>query len=209
MDEVLARLEMVLVDREQQGTGVQNAMQLHPVSRTRSNFPHRSTTLYSSYQSRRAGASDADQGCPRVSSSQSCRMQILPPIWRPLPGVRFDLRRLNAAEWEAVARHAVGVKVAAKSAIQIDERCRNAQKRNLRGLCAEKNLQRLSLTADRLDTGADTNKRILQTNSLAQHRARDWRALALTQVHHGSRLRERILKSKRKNFTNKLPLARH
>ena len=52
MIDVLARLEMVLVDREQQGTGVQNAMQLHPVSRTRSNFPHRSTILYSSYQSR-------------------------------------------------------------------------------------------------------------------------------------------------------------
>ena len=31
-------------------------------------------------------------------------------------------------------------------------------------------------------------KRILQQNSLAQHWARDWRALALTQVHHGSRL---------------------
>ena len=35
-------------------------------------------------------------------------------------------------------------------------------------------------------------KRILQQNSLAQHwaqdRARDWRALALTQVHHWSRL---------------------
>ena len=30
--------------------------------------------------------------------------------------------------------------------------------------------------------------RILQRNSLAQHWARDWRALALTQVHHGSRL---------------------
>ena len=35
--------------------------------------------------------------------------------------------------------------------------------------------------------------RILQQNqvlqnSLAQHWARDWRALALTQVHHGSRL---------------------
>ena len=29
---------------------------------------------------------------------------------------------------------------------------------------------------------------ILQQNSLAQHWARDWRALALTQVHHGSRL---------------------
>ena len=34
-------------------------------------------------------------------------------------------------------------------------------------------------------TGA---KRILQQNSVAQHWARDWRALALTQVHHGSRL---------------------
>ena len=33
-----------------------------------------------------------------------------------------------------------------------------------------------------------TAKRILQQNSLAQHWARDWRALALTQVHHGSRL---------------------
>ena len=31
-------------------------------------------------------------------------------------------------------------------------------------------------------------KRILQQNSLAQHWARDWRALALTQVHHWSRL---------------------
>ena len=31
-------------------------------------------------------------------------------------------------------------------------------------------------------------KRILQQSSLAQHWARDWRALALTQVHHGSRL---------------------
>ena len=31
-------------------------------------------------------------------------------------------------------------------------------------------------------------KRILQQNSLARHWARDWRALALTQVHHGSRL---------------------
>ena len=31
-------------------------------------------------------------------------------------------------------------------------------------------------------------KRILLANSLAQHWARDWRALALTQVHHGSRL---------------------
>ena len=31
-------------------------------------------------------------------------------------------------------------------------------------------------------------KRILQGNSLAQHWARDWRALALTQVHHWSRL---------------------
>ena len=31
-------------------------------------------------------------------------------------------------------------------------------------------------------------ERILQQNSLAQHWARDWRALALTQVHHGSRL---------------------
>ena len=31
-------------------------------------------------------------------------------------------------------------------------------------------------------------KSILQQNSLAQHWARDWRALALTQVHHGSRL---------------------
>ena len=30
--------------------------------------------------------------------------------------------------------------------------------------------------------------RILQQNSLAQHWARDWRALALTQVHQGSRL---------------------
>ena len=30
--------------------------------------------------------------------------------------------------------------------------------------------------------------RILQQNSLAQHWARDWRALALTQVHHWSRL---------------------
>jgi len=34
----------------------------------------------------------------------------------------------------------------------------------------------------------ETRKRILQQNSLAQHWARDWRALALTQVHHGSRL---------------------
>ena len=32
------------------------------------------------------------------------------------------------------------------------------------------------------------NKRILQQNSLARHWARDWLALALTQVHHGSRL---------------------
>ena len=32
-------------------------------------------------------------------------------------------------------------------------------------------------------------RRILQQNSLAQHWARDWRALALTQVHHGSRLK--------------------
>ena len=31
-------------------------------------------------------------------------------------------------------------------------------------------------------------KRILQRNSLAQHWARDWRALPLTQVHHWSRL---------------------
>ena len=31
-------------------------------------------------------------------------------------------------------------------------------------------------------------KRILQQDSLAQHWARDWRALALTQVHHWSRL---------------------
>ena len=30
--------------------------------------------------------------------------------------------------------------------------------------------------------------RILQQNSLARHWARDWLALALTQVHHGSRL---------------------
>jgi len=29
--------------------------------------------------------------------------------------------------------------------------------------------------------------RILQQNSLARHWARDWRALALAQVHHGSR----------------------
>lgn len=32
------------------------------------------------------------------------------------------------------------------------------------------------------------SERILQQNSLAQHWARDWRALALTQVHHWSRL---------------------
>ena len=32
-----------------------------------------------------------------------------------------------------------------------------------------------------------TALQVLQ-NSLAQHWARDWRALALTQVHHGSRL---------------------
>ena len=31
-------------------------------------------------------------------------------------------------------------------------------------------------------------KRILELNSLSQHWARDWRALALTQVHHWSRL---------------------
>ena len=31
-------------------------------------------------------------------------------------------------------------------------------------------------------------ERILQQSSLAQHWARDWLALALTQVHHGSRL---------------------
>ena len=130
MDDVLARLEMVLVDREQQGTGVQNAMQLHPVSRTRSNFPHRSTILYSSYQSR--GGRERRTLIRVVlglAARRVARMQILPPIWRPLPGVRLDLRRLNAAEWKAVARHAVGgVKMAAKSAIQIDERCRNAQK---------------------------------------------------------------------------------
>ena len=53
--------------------------------------------------------------------------------------------------------------------------------------------------ADRLDTGANwrvlalsqaqaRGERILQQNSLARHWARDWRALALTQVHHGSRL---------------------
>ena len=34
----------------------------------------------------------------------------------------------------------------------------------------------------------ETGPRDLKTNSLAQHWARDWRALALTQVHHGSRL---------------------
>jgi len=33
----------------------------------------------------------------------------------------------------------------------------------------------------------DWEKRILEQNSLAQHWARDWRALALTQVHYGSR----------------------
>ena len=33
-----------------------------------------------------------------------------------------------------------------------------------------------------------TRNIILQQNSLARHWARDWRALALTQVHHGSRL---------------------
>jgi len=109
MIDVLARLEMVLVDREQQGTGVQNAMQLHPVSRTRSNFPHRSTILYSSYQSR--GGRERRTLIRVVlglAARRVARMQILPPIWRPLPGLRLDLRRLNAAEWKAVARHAVG-----------------------------------------------------------------------------------------------------
>ena len=68
-----------------------------------------------------------------LAARRVVRMQILPPIWRPLPGLRLDLRRLNAAEWKAVARHAVGgVKMAVKSAIQIDERCRNAQKRILK-----------------------------------------------------------------------------
>ena len=36
--------------------------------------------------------------------------------------------------------------------------------------------------------GTHNTFRILQQNSLAQHWARDWRALALTQVHHWSRL---------------------
>ena len=35
---------------------------------------------------------------------------------------------------------------------------------------------------------AATWQRILRQNSLARHWARDWLALALTQVHHGSRL---------------------
>ena len=32
------------------------------------------------------------------------------------------------------------------------------------------------------------SKEFYNKNSVAQHWARDWRALALTQVHHGSRL---------------------
>ena len=37
-------------------------------------------------------------------------------------------------------------------------------------------------------TRQEGGRRALQQSSLARHWARDWRALALTQVHHGSRL---------------------